>query len=60
MEFKAVQTAKKEELSTLAQKALDQITDMAHFKDLEARSLKDIVRYGIAFSGKSAVVKISR
>ena len=59
MEFKAVPTAEKEKLSDLAEEALRQTADREYHRDLEDRGVKNIVRYGIAFSGKNVEVRIS-
>ncbi len=60
LEFKAVQSAEKENLEALAEEALGQIMDREYYRELEERGISDIVRYGIAFSGKNVEVKVSR
>ena len=57
MEFKAASASEKPNLDTLAESALRQITDRKYFQTLEERGISDIVRYGIAFSGKHVRVK---
>ena len=60
MEFKAVSVSDKEKLSELAEEALVQTEDKNYQRDLEDRGISDIVRYGIAFSGKNVEVRIAR
>ena len=60
MEFKAVSASEKEKLSDLAEEALSQTEDKEYQRDLEDRGVTDIVRYGIAFSGKDVDVKTNR
>lgn len=60
MEFKAVSVSDKEKLSELAAEALVQTEDKNYQRDLEDRGVSDIVRYGIAFSGKNVEVRIAR
>lgn len=57
MEFKASHNMNEDELEKLAEKALLQIDQKEYTKDLESRGITNIVKYGIAFSGKNAVVK---
>ena len=51
MEFKAVSVSDKDKLSESAEEALAQT---------EVHGVSDIVRYGIAFSGKNVEVRIAR
>ena len=60
MEFKAVPASEKEKLPELAEEALVQVEDKNYRKELEDRGVGEIVRYGIAFSGKHAEVRIKR
>ena len=60
MEFKAVSASEKEKLPDLAEEALSQTEDKEYQRDLEERGVTDIVRYGIAFSGKNVEVKMTR
>ena len=54
--------AETDQLERLAEEALKQISERAYARELEERlgGIPDIVRYGIAFSGKHAVVKLAR
>ena len=58
MEFKA--SSEKEKLSELAENALKQITEKEYYRELEHRGVRNIVMYGISFSGKDVFVKLSR
>ena len=60
MEFKAIPISDKDKLSELAEEALVQTEDKNYRRDLEDRGISDIVRYGIAFSGKNVEVRIER
>ena len=60
MEFKAVSSSEKDKLPELAEDALDQTKDRNYARDLEERGISDIVRYGIAFSGKNVEVRVER
>ena len=60
MEFKAVSASEKEKLPDLAEEALLQTEDKEYQRDLEERGATEIVRYGIAFSGKDVEVKMTR
>ena len=60
MEFKAVSVSDKEKLSELTEEALVQTEDKNYQRELEDRGISDIVRYGIAFSGKNVEVRIAR
>ena len=60
MEFKAIPISDKDKLSELAEEALAQTEDKNYRRDLEDRGISDIVRYGIAFSGKNVEVRIAR
>ena len=60
MEFKAVSVSEKDKLSELAEGALIQTEDKNYQRDLEDRGINDIVRYGIAFSGKNVEVRTAR
>lgn len=54
MEFKAVKEAK--ELPPSAAEALKQIKDKHYDTDMKDRGIQEIVKYGIAFSGKSVEI----
>lgn len=57
MEFKSVPVSKKKDLSVIAEEAIAQIERQNYTRELEERGIKKIVKYGIAFSGKSVEVK---
>ena len=56
MEFKAVSSSEKDDLSEHAEEALMQIESRQYYRDLKERGITDIVRFGIAFSGKKSEV----
>ncbi|MBQ8304987.1 MAG: AAA family ATPase [Blautia sp.] len=60
MEFKAASSSEKNKLIDLADDALAQTKDKNYGRDLEDRGVSDIVRYGIAFSGKNVEVRVER
>jgi hypothetical protein len=60
MEFKAVSASEKDKLPELAEEALVQTEDKNYQRDLEDRGVRAVVRYGIAFSGKNAEVRMAR
>ena len=45
------------QLDELAETALKQINDRQYHVEMSARGVKEILQYGIAFSGKSACVR---
>ena len=57
MEFKSVPASEKKDLSVIAEEAIAQIDRNNYTQELEERGVKKIVKYGIAFSGKSVEVK---
>lgn len=57
MEFKSVPVSEKKDLSAVAEEAIHQIDRKNYTRELEERGVKRIVKYGIAFSGKSVEVK---
>ena len=57
MEFKSVPASEKKELAVIAEEAIAQIDRQNYTRELEDRGVKRIVKYGIAFSGKSVEVK---
>ena len=57
MEFKSVPASKKKSLSVIAEEAIAQIDRQHYTRELEEHGIKRIVKYGIAFSGKSVEVK---
>jgi hypothetical protein len=56
MEFKSVPASEKKDLSVIAEEAIAQIDRNNYTQELEERGVKKIVKYGIAFSGKSVEV----
>lgn len=58
IELKAIKRASQESLERLAQRALAQIDERKYDTDMRAKGIETIVKYGIAFSGKS--VEIAR
>ena len=46
-------------LADMAEKALEQICDKRYDSDLRSRGVSDIVKLGIAFSGKNVSIKSS-
>ena len=60
MEFKAAAASEKDRLPELAEEELVQTKDKKYQVDLEDRGVSDIVRYGIAFSGKNVEVRVMR
>ena len=57
MEFKSVSASGKKDLSAVAEETLAQIDRQNYTWELKERGVRKIVKYGIAFSGKAAVVK---
>ena len=57
IELKAGKDCNEEQLDELAVTALKQISDRQYHVEMNAQGVKEILRYGIAFSGKSASVK---
>lgn len=58
MEFKAVPSKNKAKLTEAAKEAISQIETRHYATELEDRNVKSIIKYGIAFSGKNAVVEM--
>lgn len=56
MEFKA--SKEETRLEDLAEEALRQISDKDYDTDMRNRGIHDIVKYGIAFSGKKVEIAI--
>ena len=56
MEFKSVPAPEKKDLAIIAEEVIAQIDRQNYTKELEDRGVKKIVKYGIAFSGKSVEV----
>ncbi|MBR4472826.1 MAG: AAA family ATPase [Oscillospiraceae bacterium] len=57
MEFKSVPASEKKDLPVIAEEAIAQIDRQNYTRELEDRGVKKIIKYGIAFSGKSVEVK---
>lgn len=57
VEMKAEKDCTEEKLEELAENALKQIDDRQYYAEMNAWGVKEILNYGIAFSGKSASVK---
>lgn len=57
VELKAGKKCTEGQLEELAKTALKQINDRQYYAEMEAQGVKEIMQYGIAFSGKSASVK---
>ena len=60
MEFKTAASSEKDKLPDLAEDALAQMKNKNYEKDMEDRGIREIVRYGIAFSGKNAEVRVKK
>ena len=57
IELKAGKDCTERQLDELAETALKQINDRQYHVEMSARGVKEILQYGIAFSGKSACVR---
>lgn len=57
MELKAGKDCKEGQLEELAQTALDQIKDRQYYIEMQAQGVREILQYGIAFSGKRVCVR---
>lgn len=57
IELKAGKACSEEELEQLSQNALDQINERKYDAEMQACEVKEILKYGIAFSGKKAAIK---
>ena len=57
IELKAGKNCTQEQLDELAKTALKQINDRKYHAEMNAQGVKEILQFGIAFSGKSASVK---
>ena len=60
IEFKAANKASEQELHTLAEAALEQIEERRYDTEMITRGVISIFKYGVAFSGKHAVVKMKQ
>lgn len=57
IELKAGKECTEGQLDELAETALKQIDDRQYHVEMSAQGVKEILQYGIAFSGKSVSVK---
>lgn len=57
IELKAGKNCTEEQLDELAEIALKQINDRQYHVEMSAQGVKEILQYGIAFSGKAASIK---
>ncbi len=57
IELKAGKDCAEEQLNELAETALTQIKDRLYNVEMSARGVNEILKYGIAFSGKSVCIK---
>ena len=57
MEFKAIPASEKDRLTKEAEEAIKQIDRLHYTQELEERCISNIIKYGIAFSGKDVEVK---
>ena len=57
MEFKAIPASEKDRLAKEAEEAIKQIDKLHYTQELEERGISNIIKYGIAFSGKDVEVK---
>lgn len=55
LEFKTVK--EEEKMEEMAEKALEQIEEKVYYLDMEKRGVPKILKYGIAFNNKMAVIK---
>ena len=60
LEFKADKDIDVQEMEERASEALQQIKEKSYAADLKYRGVKEIISYGIAFSGKKACVKCEK
>ena len=57
IELKSEKNCNDSELEKLAGKALDQMNQRQYHVEMKAKGVKEILQYGIAFSGKSACIQ---
>ena len=55
LEFKTVK--EEEKMEEMAEKALEQIEEKEYYLDMEKRGIPNVLKYGIAFNNKKAVIK---
>ncbi|MCD7763383.1 MAG: AAA family ATPase [Lachnospiraceae bacterium] len=58
MELKWKKNLEEDQLAKLADEALSQIEDMRYDAEMKEDGIKDILKFGIAFSGKKVCVKV--
>ena len=58
IELKAERNASAEELKSLAKAALEQIDKRKYDAGLKAKGVKKVLKYGVAFSGKSVAIMV--
>jgi hypothetical protein len=56
IELKAAKDCSDDELKELSEKALKQINDRKYDTELTAKGVKNVFKYGVAFSGKSVQI----
>lgn len=56
MKFKYSKDSSEEQMQNLAESALKQIEKKAYYAELEERNIKEIIAYGICFSGKQSKI----
>lgn len=56
IELKSAKNCSEEELKELATTALKQINDKKYDTELKSAGVKNIIKYGVAFSGKNVAV----
>lgn len=57
IELKTAKDCKEEQLEELAETALNQINNRQYHAEMNAQGVKEILKYGIAFSGKDVSIK---
>ena len=57
MELKAEKQCDETQLSKLAKQALNQIDERQYYIELNSMGVKELIKYGIAFSGKSVCIE---
>lgn len=57
IELKAGKDCTEEQLNELAETVLKQLNDRQYHEEMSAQGVKEILQYGIAFSGKSVSIR---
>lgn len=60
VELKAGKDCSEEQLEKLADSALEQINSRAYYAEMSTQNVPELLKYGIAFSGKNVCVKAER